>query len=152
MSSSTVTLTDTLPGLIESACDGVRELLEQWFIEHEDRDLPCLYNDLDYSGSVHELIESTIPVYTADLQALAYFHHESVIAALSEQFGSDALSVDWQSGAFAAGLYCLIDRGVSYWYGSAAEDLWDSWLEALDSPELRRAAIAKVAQSDSATL
>jgi hypothetical protein len=128
--------------------DGVRDLLKQWFIEHEDRDFPCLHNDLDYSGAVHEVIDGTVPIYTAELQALAFFHNDAAMAALSERFGADALSGAWPSGPFAAGLHCLIQQGVSDWYADDAESLWDSWLEALDSPELRRAALAKVAESD----
>jgi hypothetical protein len=146
----TTTLTDTLPALIESACDGVRDLLEVWFIENEDTDFPCLSNDLDYSGSVHQLIDITVPIWTSVLNELAYFHHEAALAALTDHFGAESLSGDWPRGPFAAGLYVLIEQGVSEWYDSDGEQLWDSWIEALNSPTIRRAAIAKASgQPDS---
>ena len=55
---TTVQLTDRLPEIIESTWDDVVGLLKTYFIEHDSSDdFPCLHNDLDYSGAVHELID-----------------------------------------------------------------------------------------------
>ena len=136
---NTAQLTDRLDDLIRSACDGVLELLKDRFVEETDTDFPDL-SDLDYSGAVHELIDGTVPVYTAELRELAYFHHDAALKALSDQFGS--VDGDWPSGPFAAGLYCLIQAGVGEWYADTASDAWDAWVDALEAPAIRRAAIA----------
>jgi hypothetical protein len=146
---TTVQLTDRLPEIIKSTWDDVVELLKTYFIEHDSSDdFPCLHNDLDYSGAVHELIDSAVPIYNAELSELAYFHHDAAMAALSEQFGSDAAVGDWPMGPFAAGLYCLIEEGINEKWHEEAEDLWDSWIEELDSNEMHKLAIERVKQKE----
>lgn len=123
---NTVQLTDRLDDIIESTWDDVVDLLADYFEVHGG-DLPCLYNDLDYSGAVTELIDSAVPIWTSDLRELAYFHHDAAIAALTDQVGS--ADGDWPSGPFAAGLYCLIEQGISERWHADAEDLWDTWTD-----------------------
>jgi hypothetical protein len=148
----TATLTDRLPAIIDGVTDSLRDLMADYFAEHAETDFPCLNNDLDYSGAVHELIDGAVPIYHAQLDELAYFHHRAALAAITEQFGGDATSGAWPSGPFAAGIYCLIEQGVSEWYAADGEELWDSWVEALESPAIRRAAIRRAAgQPDAAT-
>ena len=107
---NTAQLTDRLDEIIDSTWDDVTDLLKDYFVTHGG-DLPCLHNDLDYSGDVAGLIDSAVPIYNAQLSELAYFHHDAAINSLVEQFGS--ADGDWPSGVFAAGLYCLIEQGVS---------------------------------------
>ena len=146
---TTVQLADRLPEIIESTWDDVVELLKTYFIEHDSSDdFPCLHNDLDYSGAVHELIDSAVPIYNAELSELAYFHHDAAMATLVQQFGSDAATGDWPSGPFMAGLYCLIEEGINEKWHEEAEDLWDSWMEELDSNEIRKLAIERVKQKE----
>lgn len=145
--SDTVQLTDRLPEIIDSVWDDVVELLKQYFIEHNSSDsFPCLHNDLDHSGAVRELIDSAIPIYTAQLSELAYFHHDAAISALSYQYG--VTNNDWPLGPFAAGLYCLIEQRLAELYDKDGEDLWESWTEELDTKEMRKLAIQRTAQQE----
>lgn len=137
--STTVQLTDNLPEIIDSTWDDVVELLKTYFVEHGG-DLPCLHNDLDYSGAVAELIDSAVPIYTAELNELAYFHHDAAIAALVDTFGS--ADGDWPLGTFAAGLYQLIDNGINEKWHEQAEDLWQEWTDLLDDTAVRQFALS----------
>ena len=137
---NTVELTDRLDDIIDSTWDDVVELLETYFVENGG-DLPCLHNDLDYSGSVAELIDSAVPIYTSELNELAYFHHDAAIAALVDTFGS--ADGDWPSGTFAAGLYQLIHNGINERWHEEAEDLWQEWLDELDTATVRKVALAQ---------
>ena len=137
---TTAQLTDRLDDIIESTWDEVKELLKDYFIEHGG-DLPCLSNDLDYSGDVAGLIDSAVPIWTSELNELAYFHHDAAISALVDTFGS--AEGDWPSGAFAAGLYTLIEQGVNEKWHEEAEDLWQEWLDELDTEPIRKAALAQ---------
>lgn len=122
--SNTAHLTDRLDEIINSTWSDVVDLLAAYFVDNGGN-LPCLHYDLDYSGAVTELIDSAVPIYTAELKELAYFHHDEAIAALVDQFGS--ADGDWPSGPFAAGLYCLIEQGINDRWHDGAEDLWDTW-------------------------
>ena len=136
---TTVQLTDNLPEIIDSTWDDVVELLKTYFVEHGG-DLPCLHNDLDYSGAVTELIDSAVPIYTSQLNELAYFHHDAAIAALVDTFGS--ADGDWPLGTFAAGLYQLIDNGINEKWHEDAEDLWQEWTDLLDDKAVRQFALS----------
>ena len=137
---NTAQLTDRLDEIIDSTWNDVTDLLKDYFVTHGG-DLPCLHNDLDYSGDVAGLIDSAVPIYNSELSELAYFHHDAALSALVEQFGS--ADGDWPSGAFAAGMYCLIEQGISEKWHEEAEDLWQEWLDELDTATARRFALAQ---------
>jgi hypothetical protein len=136
---TTATLTDRLPEIIENTWQEVETLLRAYFVEHGG-DLPCLHNDLDYSGAVTELIDSAVPIWTGELNELAYFHHDAALQALRDQFGST--DGDWPSGLFAAGLYTLMEQGISDRWHDDAEDLWDGWTAQLDTKQCRELALS----------
>ena len=142
---NTAQLTDRLDEIIDSTWNDVTELFKEYFVVHGG-DLPCLHNDLDYDGGVADLIDSAVPIYNAELSELAYFHHDAALSALVEQFGS--ADGDWPSGAFAAGLYCLIEQGISQKWEEEAEDLWQEWLDELDTATVRRFALEQCYCSD----
>jgi len=138
MQPNTAQLTDRLPEIIDSTWDEVVELLKEYFVIHGG-DLPCLHNDLDYDGGISNLIDSAVPIYHYQLNELAYFHHNDAIAALAEQFGS--ADGDWPSGTFAAGVYQLIDNGINERWNEDAEDIWQEWLDEMDTSSVRRYAL-----------
>ena len=142
---NTAQLTDRLDEIIDSTWSDVTELLKEYFVANGG-DLPCLSNDLDYDGGVADLIDYAVPIYSAQLKELAYFHHNAALSALVEQFGS--ADGDWPSGTFAAGLYCLIEQGVTQKWGEEAEDLWQEWLDELDTAIVRRFALEQCYCSD----
>jgi hypothetical protein len=137
---NTAHLTDRLDDIIDSTWNDVVDLLKDYFVTHGG-DLPCLHNDLDYGGEVASLIDSAVPIYNAELSELAYFHHDAALSALVDMFGS--ADGDWPNGAFAAGLYCLIEQGVGEKWDEEAEDLWQEWLDELDTATIRKAALGQ---------
>jgi hypothetical protein len=137
---NTAQLTDHLDDIIDSTWDDVRDLLKDYFITHGG-DLPCLSNDLDDGGEVASLIDSAVPIYSGELAELEYFHHDAAFSALVDTFGS--ADGNWPTGAFAAGLYCLIEQGVSRRWDEDAEYLWQEWLDELDTATVRKFALAQ---------
>jgi hypothetical protein len=89
-----------------------------------------------------------VPIYTNQLNELAYFHHDTAIAKLIETFGS--ADGDWPGGVFAAGLYGLIEEGINERCYAEAEDLWDEWTESLDCAEVRKFALSHAKQQSEA--
>ena len=143
---NTVELTDRLPEIIKSAWQDVTDLLREYFVDNGG-DLPCLHNDLDCNGSVSEIIDSAVPIYTSQLNELAYFHHDAAIATLIETFGS--ADGNWPSGPFAAGLYSLIEEGINERWHADAQHLWDEWADSLDCTEVRKFALNRDAKQQS---
>lgn len=125
---NTATVTDRLPELIKEAWDEIVEALQHYFDNYPEEDCPD-WDDLDRDGSLHEIIDSTVPIYNSDLDELAYFHQREALAALQEQFGE--ISGEWPLGPFAAGLYFLIEEAVRGQWDEEAEDLWTRWQEEM---------------------
>jgi hypothetical protein len=70
-----IKIDDTLEQRIAGAIEEVRDLLIAYVQEHgieEGDDPPCLHSDLNYSGSVDEVIESATPIYTSEIRDTMY--------------------------------------------------------------------------------
>ena len=71
----TIEINDTLDERVESAIDDVKQELLNYLEANPDTDeLPCLNNDLDYSGAIHEIIDGSVPIYTHELEDNYYLH------------------------------------------------------------------------------
>ena len=139
--SETVTLTDELPELIQSAVDEVEILLGEYWEDNHEETFPCLNNNLDYDGRVHEIVDGAVPIYTHELDALEYFHGRDGRERLDEEFGptkEEAGKEGWPMGKFPAAVYQLIMDGVNKWYQDDAEDIWDGWNEHIQSKAIRK--------------
>jgi len=69
----TIEIEDTLDNRVECAIDEVKSELENYLKENPDTDsLPCLINDLDYSGAIHSIVDSSVPIYTHEIRSTWY--------------------------------------------------------------------------------
>jgi len=63
----TVEINDTLQEHVDSAIEQVEEKLKEYLEENPDTDeVPDISNDLDYYGSIHEIIDREVPIYTQE--------------------------------------------------------------------------------------
>jgi hypothetical protein len=118
----TIEIDDVLPTCVESAIDQVRELLVDYLVDNKPDELPCLHNDLDYSGRVHEIIDGTVPVYTRDIEA-AWFLHGS---ELEEAYEAVGIGKNPRENAGMAAIYCFIEQKVNEWYSENAKEIFNS--------------------------
>jgi hypothetical protein len=123
----TVELDDVLPECVESAIEEVRGLLKSFlressFLQESERgESPCLSNDLDYSGDVHDAIDSLVPHRTSDIEAAWFLHGRDLEEAYDTAgFGSNPRE---KNGMVA--IYCYIEQKVSEWYHDNAAAICD---------------------------
>lgn len=125
-----IEIDDNLQEILESAKQDVSDLLEQWLDENHDAgdgepESPELGNDLDYSGSVHQIIDSSVPIYTSEINDLWFLYgpqfEEAFDNAGFEREG------DWPMGWQAAAIYCYIEQEIGEWYSNEADDLTKQW-------------------------
>lgn len=107
----TIEIEDNLQEIIDSTIEDVKQLLLDYLKDNPDTDeLPCINNDLDYSGSVHEIIDSAVPIYTREIEGLWYFYGNDFEKAFDDAgFERDG---EWPSGWQAAAIYCYIEQEV----------------------------------------
>ena len=128
----TIEIEDNLDEIIESAIDDVKTELLNYLESNPDTDeTPDIGNDLDYSGAIHEIVDGSVPIYTAEIDGLFYLYGNEFERAFDDA-GIGDKDGNWPSGWQAAAIYCYIDEKVHEWYSSNAEDIFDEWKEKRD--------------------
>ena len=112
---------DTLQERVHDAIEEIKSYLHEYLTEHlsdyseEDNDLvelPDFYNDLDYEGRIHEIIDSSVPIYTKEIEDTWYLHKAKLETAYDDAgLGSNPLEND---GMVA--IYCYIEQECFEWY------------------------------------
>lgn len=126
-----IEINDTLQERIDSAIEDVKNELLSYLNENSPDSLPCLSNDLDYSGSIHEIIDGSVPIYTKEIDDTYYLYGREIDEAF-ENAGIGDRDGNWPMGWVAAGIYFLIEQRVHEWYQDNAEDIFEEWKEGID--------------------
>lgn len=124
----TIEIDDTLADRVSSACDDVKAELLRYLEEHPDTDeLPCISNDLDYSGSIHEIIDGSVPIYTKEVNDTFYLHGNEIEKAFDDAGMGSKDDKGWPSGWKLAAIYCYIEQQVHEWYREKADGIFEEW-------------------------
>lgn len=121
----TVEINDTLQDRVDEAINEVQDLLKSYARREEPEDLPCLHNDLDYSGDVHAIIDSAVPIYTAEIEATWYLHGRE----LEEAYETVGIGTNPRENDGKTAIYCYIEQKVAEWYADKAQQVFDEALE-----------------------
>ena len=136
MTKRTIEIDDTLQDCVDSAIESVKDELESYLKQNPDTDeLPCINNDLDYSGAIHEIIDGSVPIYTAEIDDIFYLHGDDVEQAFDDAGIGSKDDKGWPMGWKAAAIYCYIEAEVQRWYHDNAQDIFDEWKEKQPTDE-----------------
>ena len=126
----TVKIDDTLDEIIESLKEDMKNMVEEYLNDNPDLDeAPDLFNDLDYDGRYHELIDSSVPIYTSEINDLFYLYGNDFEDAFDNAGIGEKDDDKWPSGWKAAAIYCYLDQEIGQWYNDNSSDLFDEWKE-----------------------
>lgn len=118
MTKRTIEIDDTLPGCVQSAIEQTEELLRDYLRDNPDADeTPCLYNDLNYSGLFHEIVDGCVPIYTAEIDAAWFLHGRE----LEEAYGNAGIGTNPREKDGIVAIYCYIEQEAAEWYRKNAE-------------------------------
>lgn len=132
----TYEIEDTLQEHVDSAIEQVKERLESYLQENPDTtETPDLGNDLDYSGSIHEIIDGCVPIYTSEIKDIFYLHGDEVEQAFDDAGIGDKKDEGWPCGWKPAAVYCYIEQRVHEWYRANADEIFEQWLEGKKDAE-----------------
>ena len=148
MSKITIEIEDTLQDRVDSAIEDVRAELDRYLEENEPDKVPCISNDLDYSGAVHEIIDSAVPIYNKEIDDIFYLHGRDVEAAFDDAGIGDKKDEDWPSGWKPAAIYCYIEQQVHGWYQDRAKDNFEDWKDERREKKLAGIEIFEVTAGD----
>ena len=122
----TIEIDDTLESRVESAIEDVKSELENYLNNNPDTDsLPCLNNDLDYNGSIHQIVDSSVPVYTHEIKTAWYLHGSE----LEQAYENAGVGENPMENDGMAAIYYYIMEQVQEWYSNEAEEIFEKWNE-----------------------
>lgn len=120
----TIEIEDTLQDHVDQCIEETKELLLDYIKDYEPQDTPCLFNDLDYSGRFHEIVDSNTPIYYHEIDTIFYLHGHLCEEAFENCFGAEAKKDEgWPCGWKAAAIYQYISDQTAAWYNENAQDI-----------------------------
>ena len=120
----TIEIDDTLQERVDSAIEDVKQELLSYLDENRDTDkVPCINNDLDYSGAIHEIVDGSVPIYTKEIEDTWYLY----ASELEEAYENAGCGTNPRENNGMAAIYYYISEKVNEWYSNEAEDIFDEW-------------------------
>jgi len=120
MAKRNIEINDVLPDCVQEAIEATESMLRSFCEEEMPDRVPCLHNDLDYSGSVHEAIGGAVPIWTADIEAAWFLHGGD----LEEAYESAGVGDNPRDNNGTAAIYYYIEQKVCEWYSENAKEIW----------------------------
>jgi hypothetical protein len=121
MTKITIEIDDVLPERVEYAIEQVKDLLRDYVRREEPDELPCLHNDLDYSGDVHGIIDGEVPIYTRDIEAAWFLHGRD----LEEAYESAGIGENPREYDGRTAIYCYIEQKVCEWFHDHGQEVFE---------------------------
>lgn len=118
-----IEIEDTLDDRVNTAIERVQELLVNYLNDNKVDTVPCLHNDLDYDGSVSEIVDSSVPIYTSEIRDLWYLYDTEFEAA----YENAGVVTNPRENHGMSAIYFYIFEKVNEWYFNNAEDIFDEW-------------------------
>ena len=124
MPTRTVEIEDTLKERTDGAIEEVKDAMMEWLDENPDADeAPCLNNDLDYSGRIHEIVDGSVPIYTKEIEDTWYLHTDLLESAYEDA----GVGENPRDNNGMAAIYYHISESVGQWYDQRKDELFEEW-------------------------
>jgi hypothetical protein len=121
MTKRTIEVDDVLPDRVESALEEVNDLLRDYIKDNKPDSVPCLSNDLDYDGGVHEIVDGAVPIYAGEIEAAWFLHGRD----LEEAYENAGVGENPRENDGMAAIYFYIYEKVAEWYAENAERIFE---------------------------
>jgi hypothetical protein len=144
MSKRTIEIEDTLQDRVDSAIEDVKDELLRYCDDNEPDKLPDLGNDLDYSGTIHGIVDGSVPIYTKEIDDTWYLHGNE----LEEAYENAGVGDNPRENNGQAAIYFYIHEQVNEWYSDHAEDVFEEWQEKHRAKKLAGIEIFEVTADD----
>lgn len=120
---------DNLNELVQGAIDEIKEWFE-YEINHNKNiekvdfeDVDSLIDALNYNGDLHQIIDSSVPVYTHELDTLYYLHKHKLEEAFENMgIGDKSEYENAPLGFEGVAIFSYIEQEVNTWISSEFEE------------------------------
>ena len=119
-----VEIEDVLEDCAQQAVGAVEEELKSFLGDNPDKEeVPDLWDDLDYFGAIHEIVDGSVPVYAKEIEDIIYLHGDAV----EESYRNAGIGKVGAEGWKGSAIYCYIQDKVAEWYKANAQGIFDCW-------------------------
>ena len=143
MAVRTIEVNDSLSELVQGAIDEVKywfdyEIKNSKNIKKADfENVDSLIDALNYNGNLHDIVDSSVPVYTHELDTLFYLHKNKLIDAFENSGIGERSEYDNNEnvplGFEGVAIFCYIEEQVTmYLYNGFQEWFSTKYWEILE--------------------
>ena len=134
MRSYSIEIETDLSELVASAIEEIKRSIA-WLVSEgeidDSMDVDDINEALDYDGTKHEIIDGSVPVYTAQLEALMFVHKYDLMEAFNDAGICTVDEVLSNPDSFVLGLegvaiFCYIEQEVNEWINDDLEAWFSS--------------------------
>jgi len=118
MSKRTVEIEDDLQERIDNACEEVKAYATERMKEDKLDEAPD-FGDLDYSGRVHEIVDSYVPVYYSAIDSLWFLYSSE----FTEAYENAGIGDNPRENDGMTAIYFYIWEQVAEWYEKNREGI-----------------------------
>lgn len=140
----TIEIDDTLAERTKDAIEELKNLFNEYCDDNTPDESPCISNDLDYSGRVHEIVDDSVPIYTKEIDDTWYLHSSE----LEEAYEDSGIGENPRENNGMTAIYCLIDREVRSHYEDNKEDWFEEWQATNRAKRLANVEVFEVTDRD----
>ena len=115
-----IEIEDTFTSRCEGIFEQVTELVKSYKKDNPEESVPDL-GTLDYSGDIHEIVDSSVPVYTKEILDIWYLYRQELLSAYED--AGVGTNPNENDGMVA--IYFLMQEKLAEWYAEKAEDIWN---------------------------
>jgi hypothetical protein len=135
----TIEIEDNLKEILERLYSSTQEILEMYvkknfsqLKEGNNIKTPDIDGDLDYDGSIHQIVDQNVPVYNKELKDLWYLHDQKFETAYENAGVGDWSEENWMG----AGIYFYLYQELRDWYENNSHDLTQKLYQKIRANEI----------------
>lgn len=124
-----IEIDDVLPDRLYCLIHDFKCLVSEYFSDNGDEEKPE-WSDLDYSGSVHELVDLSVPIYTKQIDDIWYLYKNELESVYENAgIGGSPLENDGMTA-----IYLYLEQELSeWWHGEDGDNFWDNLVKTKGS-------------------
>lgn len=123
MAKRTIEIEDNLSEIVESVQYDLKQVVIDWIKENNEK--PDLYNDIDYDGAFHGIVDGAVPIYTGEINDLWYLCGNDFEEAFDNAGIGEKDDKCWPMGWKAAAIYCYLEQEAAEWFEENIEDIFE---------------------------
>ena len=125
MATRTIQVSDVLEESVTDAITDLKDAIVNYVNDNQDIDDLDLSNDINYNGTLDEIVDSATPIYCSDIDGTYYLHADK----LDEAYDNAGIYSERPENYRQIAIYLYISQECWEWFSKQEFD-FDEWRES----------------------